>query len=84
MHLKSLTSVGLLMKRVTQVPNEEYMALVFRILDKIKNLHQPMEFGIGNGSYLICKECSGYRLELSTYMAPKKYPCETMKLADSV
>jgi hypothetical protein len=73
------------MKRVTQVPNEEYMALVYRILDRIKSLHQPMEFPASNGgSYLICKECSGYRLELSTYMAPKKYPCETIKLADSV
>lgn len=77
-------SVGLLMQRVNLVPNEEYMALVYRILDKIKNLHEPMEFKTGNGSYLICKECSGYRIELHTYMAPKKYPCETIKLADSI
>jgi hypothetical protein len=83
--LKLLTSVGQLMIRVNQVPNDDYMALVYRILDRIKSLHQPMEFGTTNGgSYLICKECSGYRIELHTYMAPKKYPCETIKLADSV
>ena len=78
-------SVGLSMRGVTQVLNEEYLALVYRILDRIKSLHQPMEFSASNGGkYLICKECSGYRLELSTYMAPKKYPCETIKLADSI
>jgi hypothetical protein len=73
------------MIRVSQVLSEEYVALIYRILDKIKSLHQPMEFSTSNGgSYLICKECSGYRLELATYMAPKKYPCETVKLADSI
>lgn len=77
-------SDGQLTIRVNLVPSEEYIALVYRILDKIRNLHQPMEFKTSNGSYLICKECSGYRLELHTYMAPKKYPCETIKLADSI
>lgn len=75
---------GLLTIRVNLVPSEEYIALIYRILDKIKNIHKPMEFKAGNGSYLICQECSGYRLELHTYMAPKKYPCETIKLADSI
>ena len=77
-------SVGLLTIRVNQVSSDQYLALVYRVLDKIKSLHEPMEFKTSNGSYLICKECSGYRMELSTYMAPKKYPCETIKLADSI
>lgn len=73
------------MIRVNLVSSDQYLALVYRILDKIKSLHQPMEFTISNGNtYLICKECSGYRQELARYMAPHKYPCETMKLADSV